>query len=266
LYILARLSDLIGLRKGDLVRFKTVNIKVLPNSYFKFKRFTIHQDKCAMKVSTDSCLLGAWFALRIPQHATVLDIGSGTGLLMLMVAQKTKGEIHGIELDLPCFTQLQENISASDWNKKLCAFSGDARNFSFPERYDFIISNPPFFENDLASPNDEDNLARHSSKLVLRELIQAIDINLSENGSFGVVVPYSRWEYFNRLSEEKLFYPKEKVFIKHSPAHPYSRAIMHYSRSKQDATPAFELSIRRNDSGEYTDEFIDLLRDYYLYL
>jgi tRNA1Val (adenine37-N6)-methyltransferase len=148
----------------------------------------------------------------------------------------------------------------------LCAFSADARDFSSSKKYDFIISNPPFFENDLSSPTEEDNLARHSSKLVLKELIHVINTNLSTNGSFGVLVPYSRWEYFNAMSEEKLFYLKEKVFIKHSPAHPFSRAIMHYSRNKENITPTFELSIRRNDGGEYTDEFIDLLRDYYLYL
>ena len=123
----------------------------MANTYFQFKQFIIHQDQCAMKVCTDACILGAWFAEKIPSQSAVLDIGSGTGLLMLMLAQKNKSEIDGIELDLSSFKQLKENISISKWKESLHAFPGDVRTFSFSSKYDFIIVNPPFFEGDLLS-------------------------------------------------------------------------------------------------------------------
>lgn len=99
-----------------------------------------------MKVCTDACMLGAWFANKISAHSTILDIGSGTGLLMMMLAQKSKAAIQGIELDLPCFKQLEENISRSQWTERLKAFHGDVRTHSFAGKYDFIISNPPFLK------------------------------------------------------------------------------------------------------------------------
>jgi tRNA1Val (adenine37-N6)-methyltransferase len=102
------------------------------NSYFQFKQFTVYQDQCAMKVCTDACILGAWFAAKAPAYANVLDIGSGTGLLMLMLAQKHKGEIMGIELELDAFRQLKDNIEKSPWRQLLKVFPGDVRSFSFP--------------------------------------------------------------------------------------------------------------------------------------
>src|ERR1700737_2802949 len=110
----------------------------MPNPYFQFKQFIIRQDLCAMKVCTDACILGAWFAEKIPSYSMILDIGSGTGLLMMMLAQKNKAEIQGIEIDLSSFKQLKENISHSKWKDKLKAFPGDVRTFKFPTKYDFI--------------------------------------------------------------------------------------------------------------------------------
>src|SRR4051812_41408908 len=107
----------------------------MPNTYFKFKQFTIHQDKCAMKVCTDACILGAWFSDKIPQNATLLDIGAGTGLLMMMLAQRSQNEIHGIEIDGAAYQQLQENTSQNDWHQRLTVFQGDARTFQFPHKH-----------------------------------------------------------------------------------------------------------------------------------
>src|ERR1700751_1205435 len=103
----------------------------MPNPYFQFKQFTIYQDQCAMKVCTDACILGAWFSQKAPSYARMLDIGSGTGLLMLMLAQRHKGEIRGIELDLAAFRQLKENIERSPWKEMLGAVPGDVRAYHF---------------------------------------------------------------------------------------------------------------------------------------
>ena len=237
----------------------------MANSYFQFKQFTIHQDQCAMKVCTDACILGAWFPAKIPQYATVLDIGSGTGLLMMMLAQRSHAEIHGIEIDPAAYKQLQENTSQNAWSTRLKVFPGDARTYSFPLKYDFIISNPPFFNNDLPSASETEQIAKHSTLLALDELIQVISNNLQPHGAFGILLPYHRWEYFNQLAIQNNFSLTEKLFVKQSPRHPFFRAILHYTRNQDHFTPTFELTIQQEDRS-YTPEFVELMKDYYLYL
>ena len=237
----------------------------MSNTYFQFKEFIVHQDQCAMKVCTDACILGAWFAEKIPSNSMVLDIGSGTGLLMLMLAQKNKSEIDGIEVDLPSFKQLKENISKSKWKDSLHAFPGDVRSFSFATKYDFIIVNPPFYEGDLVSSSEEKNIARHSRELTLEKLIEVIDNNLSAAGSFGILLPYHRALWFEAVALENNFYAHEKLHIRQTPAHHFFRSIMHFSRNKVNSGVTVELTIQ-DRKGEYTEEFVELLKDYYLYL
>ncbi|HKH63336.1 MAG TPA: methyltransferase [Flavitalea sp.] len=219
-----------------------------------------------MKVCTDACILGAWFAEKVPQYSTILDIGSGTGLLMMMLAQKSKAFIHGIELDISCFKQLKENIAHNKWKDRLIVYPGDVRSYAFPDKFDFIITNPPFYENDLPSLTKEEKIAKHSRELSLKELLAVIDRDLSSDGAFGVLLPFDRLEYFNSLSEERHFYLREKLFVRHSAAHPFSRAILHYSRHKENYVRTFELNINMKEGAGYTEEFIELMRDYYLYL
>lgn len=237
----------------------------MPNSFFQFKQFTIHQDRCAMKVCTDACILGAWFAAKIPDYSTILDIGSGTGLLMMMLAQQSQSEIHGIEIDLSSFKQLKENISQNRWKERLRAFPGDARTYGFPVKYDFIISNPPFFENDLPSQAEEEQVAKHSKQLTLEELVEVVRECLEPHGAFGVLLPYHRMNEFDQLARKKELYPVERLLVKQTPTHPYFRAVVHYSRHKEHFVPAFDLVIQQQD-GTYTPEFVELLKEYYLYL
>jgi tRNA1Val (adenine37-N6)-methyltransferase len=220
-----------------------------------------------MKVCTDACILGAWFAEKIPEQATILDIGSGTGLLMMMLAQKSEAYIHGIEIDISCFKQLEENIGHTKWKDRLTVHPGDVRSYSFPHKFDFIITNPPFYENDLPSHTEKEKLAKHSRELSLKELLEVVDRNLSVNGSFGILLPVDRWEYFNRLSKERDFCMQQKLFVRHSAAHPVTRAILHYSRQNDKYIPTFELNVHREkEPAGYTEEFIELMREYYLYL
>lgn len=218
-----------------------------------------------MKVCTDACILGAWFSAKIPHYSTVLDIGSGTGLLMLMLAQRSQAEIHGIEIELDCYKQLKENIGQSRWKERIKAFPGDTRTYAFPLKYDFIITNPPFFENDLLGKDEREQIAKHSRSLTLDELVGVINDNLQPDGSFGILLPYHRWEYFDKLANASGFYLKEKLFVKQSLRHDHFRAILHYSRNKENSAPAYELVIQKED-GAYTSAFTDLLKDYYLYL
>jgi tRNA1Val (adenine37-N6)-methyltransferase len=238
----------------------------MANPYFQFKQFTIYQDQCAMKVCTDACILGAWFASKTPPYSGILDIGSGTGLLMLMLAQQHKGEITGIELDLEAFRQMKENIEKSPWRQGIKAFPGDVRSFSFPGKFDFIISNPPFYENDLPAASAADNLARHSKELTFTDLLAAIDANLSPQGSFGVLLPYHRAAWFEEFAKTAYgFTLKEKLLVRQSPRHDFFRSILYFSRHRDNFIPVTELTIQNND-GVYTEDFVELMKDYYLYL
>jgi tRNA1Val (adenine37-N6)-methyltransferase len=236
----------------------------MPNSFFRFKQFTIFQDQCAMKVSTDACILGAWFAQKIRNNISVLDIGSGTGLLMLMLAQKKTLKIDGIELDHSAWVQLKENLASSQWKNELAAFEGDARNFNFPKKYDFIISNPPFFENDLPSPSLQKNQAKHNISMTFSELLRIIEQQLKVEGSFGLLLPYRRIEEFIRICISHQFFLVGKLMIRPTHAHDYFRAILHFSRTDVELVETEELIIR--DELGYTHAFTALMKDYYLYL
>ncbi len=252
----------------------------MPNPYFQFKQFTIHQDRCAMKVCTDACLFGAWLSRKAQAMASdarsrlhmtpalpprVLDIGSGTGLLMLMLAQRQDGLIQGIELDPGAFVQSRENIASSPWAERLQVFQGDARCFPFPGKYDLIISNPPFFEDDLPAATETKNLARHSQALKLSELMAVIDSQLEYSGSFCVLLPYRRTEYFVGLAAGRRFYLHDQVNISQRSAAGPFRSILHFSRREKNRVAAGGLIIREEDGG-YTEEFVELMKDYYLYL
>lgn len=219
-----------------------------------------------MKVCTDACILGAWFADKAPAWSSVLDIGSGTGLLMLMLAQKHKGEIRGIELDLEAFRQLQDNIGQSPWRQMLRVFPGDARTYSFPGKFDFIIANPPFYENDLPATTAAANLARHSKELTLAELLEVIDTNLTPEGSFGVLLPYHRTAWFEEQATlSHGFSLREKLLVRQTPRHDFFRSVLYFSRNREKFAPTTELTIQ-NSEGVYSEDFTELMRDYYLYL
>lgn len=219
-----------------------------------------------MKVCTDACILGAWFADKTPAWSSVLDIGSGTGLLMLMLAQKHKGEIQGIELDLEAFRQLKDNVGRSPWAPMLKVFPGDVRSFSFPQKFDFIITNPPFYEGQLAAATAADNLARHSRELTLTELLTVIDANLSCDGSFGILLPYQRTAWFEELAQGNHgFSLRERLLVRQTPRHDFFRSILCFSRRPERFVPTAELTIH-DHAGEYTKDFVQLMKDYYLHL
>ena len=237
----------------------------MANSYFRFKEFIIHQDRCVQKVCTDACILGAWFAGKIPSRSRVLDIGSGSGLLMLMLAQKISSEIQGIEIDPASWQQQSDNIEESKWKERLKALSGDARNYLFPAKFDFIISNPPFFESDLLSQSAQKNIAKHSTALSLEDLMKITSDNLEAHGSLGILLPFQRTGYFEELAGKYSFYVAERLLIRQTPRHDYFRTILHLSRNKINNASTFEMTVQ-NAQNEYSKEFTDLMKEYYFYL
>ncbi|MBY0479138.1 MAG: methyltransferase [Chitinophagaceae bacterium] len=240
----------------------------MPNNYFQFKQFTVQQEKAALKVSTDSCLFGAWIADKVESEKlkveSALDIGAGSGLLMLMLAQKCDAKIDGIEIDQPSYEQAKENTEASIWKERLELFHADAKQFSFSKNYDLIISNPPFYEGDLKSDVARRNMAMHDAGLKLDELLKVVVANLNDDGRFALLLPFQRATYMIALAETSNLYLQTHVQVRQTVEHGFFRSMLLFSRSKT-AAMVEELAIK--DAGNhYTNEFIGLLKDYYLYL
>lgn len=239
----------------------------MSNSYFQFKQFIIHQDKCAMKVCTDACLFGAWMANAINEDSikTGLDIGGGTGLLSLMLSQKHPVQIDIIEINPEAANQAKDNIHLSSWKYNINIINESLQDFHPSKKYDFIFSNPPFFEEDLLSSSDAKNSAKHHSTLTLSELIQFAEVYLSNEGKLALLLPFHRVDYFENLIMRYGFYIEKKLLVKQTPSHSNFRAMYFLSRNKTDKIEESQLSIHNNHR-EYTPEFKTLLGEYYLTL
>lgn len=164
-----------------------------------------------MKVCTDACIFGAWIAKKITGNRlpliNCLDIGTGTGLLNLMLAQKNPDLIlDAVEIEANAYEQAKENISTSPWLHRLEIFHSDIKNYVSAKKYDLIISNPPFFENELSSKEENKNIAKHDKGLTLKDLIGAIKIHLATAGYFATLLPYHRVKYFENLAAENNFF------------------------------------------------------------
>lgn len=248
------------------------------NSYFAFKQFTIQQDKSAMKVTTDACLFGAWVAAKAKDANTeinnLLDIGAGTGLLSLMLAQELvplngKVEIDAVELDKDAAEQTKENMAASGWNDNLFVMPGDAKYmaYTFAKEYDVIVSNPPFYEAELESGNLQINQARHSAGLLLNELLTIIKDLLQPNGRFYLLLPFKRYEEILQLVREFDLSITNLVLVRQSTKHGYFRVMLGGRKGiSKNADPLEEEISIWNDKQQYTPEFVGLLKEYYLYL
>ena len=235
----------------------------MPNSYFQFKQFTVQQDKCAMKVCTDACLFGAMLPLEV-QHK-VLDIGTGTGLLSLMYAQKNSAAIiDAVEIDGNAAIQAKENFEASPWADRLNIFNADVLNFKPGKEYDLIISNPPFFEDDLRSPDGSKNNAKHDTSLGLVKLLEIVEIHLAKEGLFAVLLPYHRVNYFIERANSSGLYLTQQILARQTTKHDHFRGILFFKRTKAPQQNA-EITIKDSE-GNYTTEFIAKLKDYYLHL
>jgi len=221
-----------------------------------------------MKVCTDSCLFGAWIAHKIEQKninpKTILDIGTGTGLLSLMLAQKINAQTDAVDIDKSAFEQATENFNASPWNERLQVFHTDIRKWKAPDKYDLIISNPPFYENDLLPEDEGKNISKHSSAIRLEELLFTAKDLLNEDGKFAVLLPWHRTKGFENAASANSLFVKEKMEVKQTTGHNYFRTMFILQKQKTVSLKS-ELSIKNNNNA-YTKEFIELLKDYYLYL
>ncbi len=238
-------------------------------SVFHFKQFSIAQGNSAMKVSTDACLFGAVVATlpcaKIAKR--ILDIGTGTGLLSLMMAQANeKATIHALEIDTGALEDARHNFQSSPWGKNLILVPTDAKEFSNNIKYDLIISNPPFYEQQLTGPNIAKNLAHHEAGLTLVALLEISFGLLNENGSLAVLLPYYRKHECIDLARQKGLFPATIFEVKHSIYREAKRVILVFTNHQTNIEPQDKEIIIYEKEGDYTPEFLDYLKPYYLNL
>ncbi len=216
-----------------------------------------------MKVCTDACIQGAFTAAFVKEETRILDIGTGTGLLSLMLAQQSPAAIDALELDEAAYRQAAGNFEASPWPTRLKALQQDVQTYQPGEQYPFIITNPPFYENDLKSPDSRRNTAMHTTTLDYAALLHAIRRLLTPGGRFSVLLPYEGFQRFREMAEAAGYTLQELLEVRQTTGHGFFRAVGIFGKGG-------EIHVREmavyDAHRQYTPEFTALLKDYYLYL
>ncbi len=228
---------------------------------FRFKQFTVHQENSAMKVCTDSCLFGALIRSEAPENA--LDIGAGTGLLSLMVAQRYPTlTVDAVEMDAGAAHDARLNFAQSPFHERLTLHEGAVQDFTPPRLYDLIFCNPPFYENQLQSPHALKNLAHHGAGLSFRDLITASTRLLKNRGVMWILLPPFEMASFTRQAVTAGLHAEEHFRIRHKTEKPVFREVARFSFLPCPNPPVQEIIIYEND--KYSSIFAGMLRDYYL--
>ena len=234
-------------------------------SKFQFKQFSLEQDQCAMKIGTDGVLLGAWAPIEhIPNQ--ILDIGTGTGIIALILAQRSNAtQIDALEIEENAYEQATDNFENSPWNDRLFCFHAGLDEFmDEPEdEYDLIVSNPPFYSEDYKTNNEQRDLARFQDALPFEDLIEAADLLLSENGVLAVIIPFKEEERFLALANEFELYPIQITHVKGTPTTEIKRSLLALSRNNIE-TPTINELVIEIGRHEYTPEYIALTKEFYL--
>lgn len=236
----------------------------MSNSYFQFKQFKVEQDKCAMKVSTDACIQGAWTPID-DSVKKILDIGTGTGLLSLMLAQRNGlAMIDAIEIDEQAAIQAKENIATSPWYDRINVIQADATLHTFSNKHDLVICNPPFFQNSLLGPSEERNRARHTLSLSYEDMFTIFEKCLNTGGRASIMLPYTEHKQWEALLKSRGWYIIHRLLIQAKQNTHTIRVVSICSRNNNSSNDE-TLAVRKNAS-EYTDEFNQLLAPFYLHL
>ncbi len=244
--------------------YRTSNNPILANHYFQFKQFRIDQENAAMKVCTDSCIFGAW----IPpgNAARILDIGTGTGLLSLMLAQRSEASIDAVELDEAAATQAKQNVEQSPWSGRISVFHSSIQDYAeaSKESYDLIITNPPFYSNYLKSEKENVNVAYHSVALTMEDLLTVVKKLLKPEGRLVVLLPPYEAELLREEALDYGLYTSKILQVKDNEKASIFRDVTEFAFTL-DLPTVSELVIKKED-GSYTEDFVNLLKGYYLNL
>lgn len=225
-----------------------------------FKQFKVEHDQCAMKVSTDGILLGAWAKLVSGQRA--LDIGTGTGLLALMCKQRAANlVITAVEIDEPAYIQAKQNIANSPW-PDIALFHQSIQNFAADELFDVVISNPPYFNNSLKGDDTARNAARHTDGLSFSQLIAAFKRLTHHAALFNLILPSSEAQLFIAQASAQGLYLQHLCLVQTKKTKPATRSLMCFGYQEVDCNP--QHLIIHNEDGQYSDDFVKLCKDFYL--
>lgn len=235
--------------------------------FFKFKKFTIWHDKCAMKVGTDGVLLGALAPSESVKR--ILDVGTGTGLIALMLAQRTEKEqdvtITAVELDKDAVLQAQENINHSPWANRISVVSTDYRTYSSTVKFDLIVSNPPYFVNAIKSPLLNRTQARHTDSLSFEDLITKSATLLADRGVFEVIIPTDGMDRFFTLAKDVNLTLLKRIMIKTTPIAIAKRVVLFFSKENKEIADIEDKELLIElERHQYSDDYIRLTKSFYL--
>lgn len=229
---------------------------------FQFKQFTIKQDKCAMKVGTDGVLLGSWVS---PVKGNLLDIGCGTGLIALMIAQRVQdAKIDAIDINELAYFQALENVESTSWRKRVNVHHSSLQQFNQDKKYDLIFTNPPYFVQAFKAPNEARNTARHTDELSFDVLLDSVVNLLLKSGVFSLILPVKESNYFIELAVNKGLFLNRKCEVKPNYIKPVKRIMMEFSFTETQLKEE-SLTIETEKRHHYTKEYISLTQDFYLY-
>ncbi len=240
------------------------NHQPMSNTYFAFKQFTIFHDKCAMKVGTDGVLLGAW--ANVTNANRILDAGTGTGLIAIMLAQRSEAVIDAVEIDENACRQAAENVASCPWKERIRVHCDSFQHYAgvTPVHYDAIVSNPPFFSNSLKPPVKSRSLARHNEHLNYESLLFFASRLLAEEGRLVIIVPAGEIERVTDLAYFHNLFPSARLKVRPVSGKAYSRCLAEFTRNRNQICTDKELVIKQKDTGQYTDDYIALTSAYYL--
>lgn len=234
----------------------------MSNPYFQFKQFTVWHDKCAMKVGTDGVLLGAWASVQNAHK--ILDVGTGTGLVALMLAQRSlpDADIIALEIDEAAAGQARENATRSPWKERVKVVQTDFRDYQSSDKFDVIVSNPPYFVDSLECPDQQRNAARHNDSLAYEELLEGVAGLLAEDGAFTIVIPADVADRVKMIAATKNLYAVRQLNVITKPGGIPKRTLITFTFSNQECV--FEEFLTELARHQYSEKYIALTREYYL--
>jgi tRNA1Val (adenine37-N6)-methyltransferase len=233
------------------------------NSWFQFQQFRVAQDRCAMKISTDAVLLGSLVQSEGPKR--ILDIGTGTGVISLMLAQRfPKATITALELDSEAASQARENCELSPFSDRLTVLQGRFQDFSVEERFDLLVSNPPFFPDHLPASDPKRQQALHTDSLSFAELLHKASQILTPSGSFWVILPPRQMQDFIQYGAAHGLFPRTRVGIRDTAAKPVHREVVSFTFSEAIASTPPEEILLKNEGGSYSARYQQLISGFLL--
>jgi tRNA1Val (adenine37-N6)-methyltransferase len=234
----------------------------MPNNYFSFKQFKINQEGSAFKVGTDGVLLGACAGL--DNVSEILDVGAGTGLISIMLAQRCDANITAIEPDYNSYLQSCENVNSCPWKDRITVINTDFQSFIPGEKkFDLIVTNPPYFIDSLKNPDQRKSASRHNDSLTSADILDGAGRLLKEDGRLQLILPYVEGNIFIAEANKYGFYCNSILKIKPLPGGEIRRLILTFSRVRQKPQESF-LTIEHGKRHEFTEEYINLTKDFYL--